>query len=175
VVGAFFEGSSATGVDGDQSNNSAFRSGAVYAFVRRETNWIQQAYLKASNTGSNDLFGVSVSVSCDFLVVGAPLEASNATGVNGNQSDNTASGAGAVYTFTGLGLGPRLSVVAEASGGYLIRFAGITACTYQLQRAPSVTGPWTTIVTPIAPVLGPIEYLDTNVPPSGAFYRTVQP
>src|SRR5205823_3071189 len=31
--------------------------------------------------------------------VGAPFEASNATGVNGNQSDNSAPGSGAAYVF----------------------------------------------------------------------------
>src|SRR6185436_17089496 len=50
VIGAYQEGSSATGVDGNQNNDSAANSGATYVFVRGGTNWIQQAYLKASNT-----------------------------------------------------------------------------------------------------------------------------
>ena len=33
--------------------------------------WSQQAYLKASNTGTNNAFGISVSVSGDTVVVGA--------------------------------------------------------------------------------------------------------
>jgi len=49
-----------------------------------------QAYLKASNTGLSDFFGYSVAVSGDTVVVGAYREASNATGVNGNQADNSA-------------------------------------------------------------------------------------
>ena len=56
---------------------------------------VQQAYLKASNTGANDYFGSSVSISGDTLVVGARNEASNATGVNGNQGDNSVLDAGA--------------------------------------------------------------------------------
>ena len=56
-------------------------------------------YGKASNTGMGDGFGASVSLSGDTLAVGAPGESSAATGVNGNQADNTASSAGAVYMF----------------------------------------------------------------------------
>lgn len=99
VVGAFFESSNATGVNGDQNNNSAANSGAAYVFVRDGTNWTQQAYLKASNTGANDNFGWSVAISGDTVVVGAPQESSNATGVNGDQGDNSAPIAGAAYVF----------------------------------------------------------------------------
>src|SRR6266851_9295205 len=59
----------------------------------------QQAYLKASNTDSGDSFGGSVTVSGDTIVVGAPSESSNTTGVNGNQNDNSASSSGAAYVF----------------------------------------------------------------------------
>ena len=59
-----------------------------------------EAYLKASNTGVGDLFGYSVSLSGDTLAVGAVGEASNTTGVNASQSDNSARGSGAVYIFT---------------------------------------------------------------------------
>jgi hypothetical protein len=99
VVGAPAEDSNATGVNGDQSDNSAADSGAAYVFVRNGTTWSQQAYLKASNTEAGDSFGISVSVSGDTVVVGAPAEDSNATGVNGDQSDNGASEAGAAYVF----------------------------------------------------------------------------
>ena len=107
VVGAWAEDSSATGVNGDQANDSAGQSGAAYVFTRTGSTWSQQAYLKASNTGSgvtlvSDAFGASVAVSGDTLVVGAPFEASNATGVNGNQANNTAQ-SGATYVFTRTG------------------------------------------------------------------------
>jgi hypothetical protein len=59
----------------------------------------QQAYLKASNTGANNQFGASVAVSGDTVVVGAPNEDSAAMGVNGDQSDNSATNAGAAYVF----------------------------------------------------------------------------
>ena len=56
VVGATEEDSNATGINGDPSDNSALDSGAVYVFTRSGTTWSQQAYLKASNTGRDDLF-----------------------------------------------------------------------------------------------------------------------
>ena len=67
--------------------------------MRSGTIWSQQAYLKASNTGADDAFGCSVAVSGDTVVVGAIGEDSNATGVNGNQSDNSAYDSGAAYVF----------------------------------------------------------------------------
>lgn len=76
VVGTPFEDSRATGIDGDQSDNGYFSAGAVYVFVRNGTTWAQQAYLKASNTGAGALFGNSVAVSGNTLVVGAPGERS---------------------------------------------------------------------------------------------------
>ncbi len=100
AVGATNEDSSATGVNGDQTNNSTFSSGAVYVFTRNGGVWTQQAYLKASNTGTNDLFGSALSMSGDTLVVGAFGEDSSATGVDGIQTNNSASNSGAVYVFT---------------------------------------------------------------------------
>ena len=100
VVGASSESSNATGVNGNQADNGASAGGAVYVFTRTNGVWSQQAYLKASNTGAIDLFGVSVALSGDTLVVGAVGEDSNATGVNGNQADNSAPNSGAAYVFT---------------------------------------------------------------------------
>ena len=57
--------------------------------------------------------------------------------------------------------------------GFLIRFAGIPGELYGIQRAPSVTGPWTTITTQTAPLHGIIHYEDVNPPVGSGFYRTV--
>lgn len=100
VVGAEEEESNATGVDGNQSNNSAPRAGAAYVFIRTGTVWSQQAYLKASNSEPGDTFGASVDVSGDSIVVGAFFEDSNATGVDGAEADNGAERSGAAYVFT---------------------------------------------------------------------------
>ncbi len=102
VVGAPYEASAATGIGGNQASNTAPASGAAYVFVRTGTdNWAQQAYVKASNTGFGDVFGNRVALSDDgnTLAVAAGGEASNATGIGGNQANNTAFGAGAVYVL----------------------------------------------------------------------------
>jgi len=70
VVGADDESSDATGVNGAQGNNNASYSGAAYVFTRSGTIWSQQSYLKASNTGANDNFGMAVSLSGESLVSG---------------------------------------------------------------------------------------------------------
>ena len=103
IVGARGEASKATGINGNPADDSATASGAAYVFTRSGTTWTQQAYLKAGNTGGNDQFGASVAVSGDTVVVGANQEAGNATGIDGNPADNSASSAGAAYIFTGLG------------------------------------------------------------------------
>ncbi|WP_193214735.1 hypothetical protein [Luteolibacter marinus] len=59
----------------------------------------QQAYVKASNTGIGDAFGTTVAVSGDTMVVGAPGESSNATGVNGYPYNNLHLNSGAAYVF----------------------------------------------------------------------------
>ncbi len=100
AVGATGESSDATGIDGGQGNNLAPESGAVYVFTRTGSDWTQQAYVKASNTGGVDWFGYSVALADDTLAVGAIFEASNATGINGNQGNNSAPESGAVYVFT---------------------------------------------------------------------------
>jgi len=100
VVGASGEDSSATGIDGDEQDNSASLAGAVYVFTRQGTSWSQEAYIKASNAGFEDHFGVTVSLSGERLVVGAPFEDSDATGVNGSEGNHTFfQGSGAAYLF----------------------------------------------------------------------------
>ncbi len=101
VIGAPAEGSNATTVDGDGNNNGAHASGAAYVFTRSSLGtWSQQAYLKASNSGASDQFGRSVAISGDTAVIGALGEASNATTVDGDGSNNDAGDSGAAYVFT---------------------------------------------------------------------------
>lgn len=101
AVGATGDDSPSTGVNGDANATSAAGSGAVHTYFRSGATWTPQAYLKASNTGAGDGFGGSLSVSADgsTLAVGALFEASSATGVGGNQSDNARNASGAVYVF----------------------------------------------------------------------------
>ncbi len=99
AVGAEFEGSNAVGIDGDQTDNASTRSGAAYIFRRVSTTWVQETYLKASNTNAYDYFGTGLALSDGILAVGASTERSAATGVEGDQADTSARGSGAVYIF----------------------------------------------------------------------------
>jgi len=99
VVGAPGEGSIATGVNGSETSNAAFRSGAAYVFRRTSDSWVQEAYLKASNTDVDDAFGTSVAISGDVVVVGAPQEGSKSKLVNGDDADDSLISAGAAYVF----------------------------------------------------------------------------
>jgi hypothetical protein len=113
-VSAYFEPSNAKGINGNQNDTSIPQAGAVYVFTRRGTTWTQQAYIKASNTGEagtdgnfgdGDQFGFSLSISDDgnTLAAGANAEDSNATGINGNENDNSMQSSGAVYVFVRTG------------------------------------------------------------------------
>ncbi len=104
VVGAEWEDSSSTGIDGNQADNGLYNPGAAYVFVHDgQGNWRQQVYLKASNTGLQDYFGGAVATDGTLVLVGADSEDSNATGVNGNQGDNSSGSSGAAYLFFSLG------------------------------------------------------------------------
>ena len=118
AVGAYGEDSAATGVNGTQTEicsgtlvNCANNSGAAYVYTRGVDGvWSGPSYIKASNTGAGDSFGVSVALSGDgdTLVVGASQEGSAATGIDGAQADdcvaatpvNCAAYSGAAYVYT---------------------------------------------------------------------------
>jgi hypothetical protein len=100
AVGAPEEDSAATGIGGDQTSNAANQSGAGYVFRRSATTWVQEAYVKASNTAATDSLGAgAISGDASTLAVGAYQEDSNATGVGGDQLNNAAADSGAVYVY----------------------------------------------------------------------------
>lgn len=105
AVGAIIERSTARGIGGNQLDNSAFAVGAVYVYRWTGAAWAFEAYIKASNADEGDIFGQRVRLSADgnTLAVTAPVESSNATGINGNQSDNSANQSGAAYIFVRAG------------------------------------------------------------------------
>ena len=114
AVSAYWEPSSATGINGNQRDESIPQAGAIYVFTRTGSQWSQQAYVKASNTGEagtadsfgeGDQFGWSLTLSGDgnTIAVGAITEDSGSSGINGDQRNNSAQGAGAVYVFTRAG------------------------------------------------------------------------
>jgi hypothetical protein len=124
VVGAPFESSAAIGVNGDQSNDAMDEAGAAYVFIGGGSAWVQAAYLKASNSGAHDQFGLSVDVD-ERVVVGAPFENSNSNGVDGDQQNDAASESGAVYVFESV---PEWLVVNGCHGN---------AATYVVPSAPA--------------------------------------
>ena len=111
AVGAMAEASSGRGFSASQTDRSASNAGAAYLFARSGSTWTQSAYLKAPNTDAGDFFGASIALSSDgtSMAVGATAENSLATGIQGNQADNTArpgvplqgipTGVGAVYLY----------------------------------------------------------------------------
>ena len=117
AVGSHQESSGAQGINGNQNNNDAYASGAVYVFTRTANSWVQQAYLKGSNAGQSDNFGSTVALSTDgnTLAVAALWESSAGTGVNGNQNDDSLPQAGAVYIFSRTGSTWRQQAYLKAS------------------------------------------------------------
>ena len=103
VVGAYGDSSGAVGINGDEEDGSKPYAGAVHVYVRSGGEWVQQAYLKASNPDEYDYFGQSVAIEGDTIVVGAPYEASNSSEINGNQYNNDGILRGAVYVFVRTG------------------------------------------------------------------------
>ncbi len=103
VVGAYREASTQTTITNGTTSagNGAISSGAAYVFKRTGNAWTQEAYLKASNSGSSDYFGYSTAISGDTIVVGAYGEASTQTTItNGTTSaGNGPSSSGAAYVF----------------------------------------------------------------------------
>lgn len=85
-------------------NLGAPASGAVYTYRWIDAAWDTGLYIKASNPGTNDRFGSALAWSGDgqTLAVGAPGEASSATGLNGLQGDDSAPNSGAAYLFTAI-------------------------------------------------------------------------
>lgn len=101
AIGAPGEASGSMGINNVQSDNSKVDSGAVYVFSNIAGLPKQEFYVKASNTDQNDQFGFSVTLNNDGRVmgVGAYQEAADTT-VNGDQFNNSAADAGAVYIFS---------------------------------------------------------------------------
>jgi hypothetical protein len=99
AVGAQYENGSNIGVN-PFVNDLADNAGAVYIFSKPSGTWSQEAYIKASNVNSNDLFGRSIDLdgSGNKLIVGAYGEDSNTSGVN-TTANESATDSGAAFVF----------------------------------------------------------------------------
>ncbi len=109
-VGAYQEDSNQTTITNGataSADNSNTSSGAVYIYKRTGISWAQEAYIKAANSNSNDVFGFSTSLSGDTLVVGAYGEDSNQTIITNGitaSTDNSKIETGAVYVYKRTGI-----------------------------------------------------------------------
>jgi len=105
VVSANRERSNSTTINAGETNNSLFLAGAVYSFVKNSGVWSQEAFIKPSTIDAQDRFGLDIAINNDasVLAVGVPFEDSNATGINGDATDNSSSQSGAVFIFTRIG------------------------------------------------------------------------
>ncbi len=103
AVGTPKERSNALGIGGDESNNTLAGAGAVYIFARSGTTWEQRSYVKPTAIDVNDSFGTDVALdgAGTRLLVGVPVEDSDATGLNGDATRNIYSNgtAGAVFIY----------------------------------------------------------------------------
>ena len=68
-------------------DDSGTNSGSAYLFKRTDTTWVEEAKLLASDGATYDLFGVAVSISGDYAVVGA------------YQDDNIGTDDGSAYLY----------------------------------------------------------------------------
>jgi len=113
---------------------NARRSGAAYVFKRDGTSWTQEAKLLASDGAALDWFGISVSISGDYTIVGAQFN-------NGNGS-----GSGSAYVYSGfaptVGVeSERISLPAEfaLSQNYPNPFNPVTVIEYSLPASGEVS------------------------------------
>lgn len=115
VVGAPLEDSSSRGIDEGQDDNTAEDSGAAFVFRRSGASWVQDAYLKATNTDALDRFGSSVAIAGDLVAVGAVGESSFATGIDEDPDDDSTDNSGAAYVYRRISGGWRALAYVKAS------------------------------------------------------------
>lgn len=100
AVGATGDASSGVGINSTEVTDAVY-SGATYTFGALGDSWSPRSYVKALNTQSGDLFGLSVALSSDggTLVVGAAGEDGSGSGLSGVPLSNTSSNSGATYLY----------------------------------------------------------------------------
>lgn len=94
--------SATTATYADGASYTMGSSGVILYAVWKKL-WEQIAFIKASNRGTDDEFGSSIAMNSQYLVVGAPKEASDQNNVANSLSElsdnNNANRAGAVYVY----------------------------------------------------------------------------
>lgn len=136
---------SAKGEDGgniaNPTDDSRSASGAVYVFRRAGGEWVEEAYLKASNLGAEDDFGSGLAIDGDgsTIVVGARAEDSAA---GAEPSDNSAETAGAAYVFTRVGTMWTQTAMLKASNGETYDQFGHTVAVSEDGQIAAVSAIW---------------------------------
>lgn len=149
--------------------------GSVYIYIRTDDNWVQQAYIKASNPDLNDLFGFNLSISNDgnTLVVGALFESSDASGTAQtiDQLNNNLPRSGAVYVFArnNLGVWRQQTYIKSSNPDEDDRFTNVSLSGDGLTLVVSATGEDSGL-TGITLGNGLQLPINNNVANSGAIY-----
>lgn len=78
-------------------------AGSVYIYTRSATSWTERTIITADNFDAADMFGSDIDLDNNTLVVTATGERSNATGIDGDKTNNSVENSGAVYVFIGSG------------------------------------------------------------------------
>ena len=104
AVGAPHESSGAKGINGNQNDKSVYSAGAVVRLhpPQRDEPVDAAGLHQGVESADGAEFGHVVALSADgnTMAVSAYFESSAATGINGNQADDSIPQAGAVYVFT---------------------------------------------------------------------------
>jgi hypothetical protein len=108
IVGAMLEDHNSSG------GSNLSKAGSAYIFKRNGNTWTQAKKIVASDREASDMFGVSVSISGDYAIVGAYNEDHDKAG------GNTFTDAGSAYIFKNTaGSWAQLhKIVASDRGGY---------------------------------------------------------
>ena len=135
IVGAYNEDEDAVGGD------SQISAGSAYIFKRTGSNWVQETKIVASDRTSGGIFGISVAISGDYVVVGAIGESKNEGGTNYKFE------AGAAYIFkrTGTNWVQEAKIVASDRGeqdhfGYSVAISGDYVVVSAEDESEDVTG-----------------------------------
>jgi hypothetical protein len=102
VGSPYFAPPAPAGITESVPGGTATTDGAVIVYQRQGTStWAFRSLVKAPNPDAGDRFGSSVALSGtgNTLAVGASDERSKATGIDGNQADDSLPNAGAAYLY----------------------------------------------------------------------------
>nr|HEX4312646.1 hypothetical protein [Kofleriaceae bacterium] len=88
-------------LDTGSANSEWLDAGIAHVYTRSGSAWSEVGTMQPTVVVTSNDFGVSLSLSGDGtrLAIGAPGEASAATGIDGDADDGTQASAGAVYLF----------------------------------------------------------------------------